>query len=304
MYAVPAEKRCSRCGERKPAEDFSASSSSRDGLASRCRSCHRLDVAEYRERVRARNRERGPRRDGVKRCSACDRVRARTDFAANASGTDGLQWRCRRCAAKDERRAGRSRRRCSKCRRELARSAFHRDRRSRDGLQAWCKGCLAQANRRARERNRRRNAERTPDLDATKRCSRCRQDRPGREFHRNRTTADGLHWTCRECSTTVKGTEEERRRYERLRLLRSYGIEREELERMLERQGGACAICRQPFNGVPRIDHDHATDHVRGLLCNNCNAGLGMFKDDPQRLRRAISYLADADRYARELPGP
>src|SRR6266851_6302203 len=43
------------------------------------------------------------------------------------------------------------------------------------------------------------------------------------------------------------------------RLKRNYGIEPEEWIRLLEKQGGACAICRVPFAGFPHVDHDHVT---------------------------------------------
>ncbi len=39
------------------------------------------------------------------------------------------------------------------------------------------------------------------------------------------------------------------------------------------------------------VDHDHKTNQIRGLLCVNCNAGLGQFKDKVQFLAKAIVYL-------------
>jgi hypothetical protein len=73
---------------------------------------------------------------------------------------------------------------------------------------------------------------------------------------------------------------------------------------MLERQGGVCAICGLPCKSGKRlsIDHDHSCcpgkgscgKCVRGLLCMNCNNGLGHFKDDPELLGTAIAYLTTA----------
>lgn len=63
---------------------------------------------------------------------------------------------------------------------------------------------------------------------------------------------------------------------------------------MLARQGGRCAICeRSPgiLRVALRVDHDHATGRVRGLLCDSCNAALGLFGDETARLERAIEYL-------------
>ncbi len=81
-------------------------------------------------------------------------------------------------------------------------------------------------------------------------------------------------------------------------LRRAYGLTPEEYDQLSQQQGGLCAICGEremQVNqyGVKRlaVDHDHETGLVRGLLCNNCNNGLGRFKDNPERLLRAVSYL-------------
>jgi hypothetical protein len=74
-----------------------------------------------------------------------------------------------------------------------------------------------------------------------------------------------------------------------------YGITRSDYDRMLAEQGSRCAICRTDQPGSRQklwsVDHCHASNRVRGLLCHRCNLGLGYFKDDPDRLRSAIVYL-------------
>jgi hypothetical protein len=79
-------------------------------------------------------------------------------------------------------------------------------------------------------------------------------------------------------------------------LVRNYGINRTEFNRMLVAQEGKCAICGHVPTGEVRdkvlhVDHDHETGAVRQLLCTKCNTGLGAFRDDVERLRKAIDYL-------------
>ena len=63
---------------------------------------------------------------------------------------------------------------------------------------------------------------------------------------------------------------------------------------LAEVQGNKCAICgTAPTNKKLDLDHCHETKKIRGLLCNNCNRGLGHFKDNPELLRKAIDYICD-----------
>lgn len=79
---------------------------------------------------------------------------------------------------------------------------------------------------------------------------------------------------------------------------RKYGLTSDDYAIMLVAQDYQCAICGNEFpdgkeaNGRPlAIDHDWATGKVRGLLCGNCNRGLGCFKDNQEALQSAIAYL-------------
>lgn len=60
---------------------------------------------------------------------------------------------------------------------------------------------------------------------------------------------------------------------------------------MLLAQDGRCLICRGEFGQTLPVDHCHRTGKVRGLLCHHCNRGIGLFGDDPERLRRAADYV-------------
>lgn len=88
----------------------------------------------------------------------------------------------------------------------------------------------------------------------------------------------------------------------RIKNLEKFGLTPEDYDRMLAEQGGVCAICRGPESGkaygggVKRlaVDHCHATGLVRGLLCGNCNKGLGNLGDSPERMREAARYVEGA----------
>jgi hypothetical protein len=71
-----------------------------------------------------------------------------------------------------------------------------------------------------------------------------------------------------------------------------YDITEEQYYEKLNHQKGVCAICKcECKKGRLSIDHNHISANVRGLLCRNCNLGLGNFKDSIDFLENAVLYL-------------
>ena len=128
-----------------------------------------------------------------------------------------------------------------------------------------------------------------------KRCPDCREWKPPDEFPRNRRMRDGRHAYCKPCHN-ARCRETRERLYGGSRhyhLKRRYGIGSAEVDALIERQGNVCPICGR--EGPEQVDHDHATGKVRGVLCFNCNGGLGQFRDDVDALSNAIGYLSRHD---------
>src|SRR5262249_13427810 len=116
----------------------------------------------------------------------------------------------------------------------------------------------------------------------------------------NVRTRDGFTHECKTCMRLA-------RRLSHMK--RNYGLSQEAYDALLASQGGVCAICGGK-QGAParlrvvrkrapratldllRIDHDHATGEVRGLLCHPCNSLLGYARENPDILQAAIQYLA------------
>ena len=78
-------------------------------------------------------------------------------------------------------------------------------------------------------------------------------------------------------------------------LKRTYNLTPEDMDILLDEQENKCKICSIEFNDNIKynVDHCHSTEKIRGLLCRNCNVGLGFFKDDTKILIKAIEYLKE-----------
>ncbi|WP_239159168.1 endonuclease VII domain-containing protein [Winogradskya humida] len=122
-------------------------------------------------------------------------------------------------------------------------------------------------------------------------CPDCGTVKPLADFARTRAHSSGYHSYCLPCHN-ARGKESKERLYGGSReyhLRRRYGIDQAVFDELLAEQGGVCAICG--VEDPQHLDHDHRTGWVRGILCFNCNGGLGQFRDDPVFLAGAIAYL-------------
>ena len=79
---------------------------------------------------------------------------------------------------------------------------------------------------------------------------------------------------------------------------RKFGITSQKYVELFKAQNGVCAICKNPETATRlgkikalAVDHCHKSGAVRGLLCSDCNTGIGKLKDDPEVLHSAIQYI-------------
>jgi len=77
-----------------------------------------------------------------------------------------------------------------------------------------------------------------------------------------------------------------------------FGVTPEQFDEIWEKQGRACAICREDESVIRKgkksraaLDHDWLTHTIRGILCTRCNRGIGFLQHDIARLEGAIVYL-------------
>ena len=147
-------------------------------------------------------------------------------------------------------------------------------------------------------------------------CSKCKITKEIIEFNKNKKSRDGLSCWCKNCNSIYKKqyhkvnvdycrkyrkeNRERIQKYQKEYDLKKYNLTLEQKNEMLNKQNGCCAICKKPetaFNSKIKtikslaVDHNHKNGKVRGLLCGNCNIGIGKLKEDIQILKNAIQYI-------------
>jgi hypothetical protein len=156
-----------------------------------------------------------------------------------------------------------------------------------------------------------------PPASATKACSCCGLNQSVYQFNVKLKATGQRHSYCIECGKkkTKKHYADNKeyyvnkaRKWEQENLERALSIDVREtlrqsgnfdesqvklaVDKLIQaREGGACEICGATQEERLNVDHDHTTGRFRGLLCRDCNLGLGRFKDNSDLLRKAIDYL-------------
>lgn len=284
-------KRCSRCHISQRKSNFTKGKRWADGLYPQCKSC----VRKKREDTCPKCK--GPKDKRAKRCLTClkEQIEARAEALF---------------------------RKCPKCRDLLSVEAFGINNSRPDGLQNWCKVCLStHVNNVRKERTTAERRQPTrickicheskPRKDfhkhvngtrwicischriillsrTEKRCSKCGEIKPVKEFGVRSRKTGYLNHSCKKCASETAR-------------MRNCGVSEGWYEKTLKAQNGKCAICgsaKSGGHGAFHVDHDHRCCNgkfacgkcSRGLLCNNCNTSLGIL-ENTEWVAKAKAYL-------------
>jgi hypothetical protein len=143
-----------------------------------------------------------------------------------------------------------------------------------------------------------------------KTCKRCIQTKDLSEFFKNVKRKDGVSTYCKPCQLEYQRVRynnpesHERNKMDRNIYLKNrkdstrkwylkttYGLSPDQYQNLYNDSDGKCYICKEEKDYYLHVDHNHKTGEVRGLLCNHCNRGIGMLKENIDILESAIEYI-------------
>lgn len=175
---------------------------------------------------------------------------------------------------------------CGRCKQRKLISGFNKNKSAKDGLGHYCKECSIQYQRDFREHNPEKSKQYSKEWFSKNKDAHRQTGKQWRIVNRER-------YNERVRNYRAKNPGPHRDQTKKSHLKREYGISIEQKQQMISAQNNCCAICLGPLIPHPYVDHIHGTNPVivRGVLCGGCNLGLGHFKDSPERLIKAASYL-------------
>lgn len=116
-------------------------------------------------------------------------------------------------------------------------------------------------------------------------CKYCQTEKSEEEFYRTSSR-------CKVCQAQYYTDNKERFKpfVKDSHLKRNYNLSLKEFDSILKTQNGGCNICGREDRTLC-VDHCHDTGKVRGILCRQCNTGIGQFNDDPVLIEKALEHL-------------
>ena len=147
-------------------------------------------------------------------------------------------------------------------------------------------------------------------------CSHCRQEKPLSEYYitkkklKSGKIKEHPRYICKACDRKAKRARDKRTPEARAEkhLQNKYGISLDDKRQMIINQGCKCKICPRSLSkddlSKSHVDHCHKTGYIRGILCNNCNRGIGHLQHDTQILVSAIQYLEQSEQQVLLLQQP
>lgn len=183
---------------------------------------------------------------------------------------------------------------CSTCGEEKILGEFYKNIRNLDGYFGYCKKCYTD------KKNKNRASKGLPSMairhpckvekvckSDEKQCSQCRKVKPLDDFSKLKSSKDGRSHQCKKCCKEIRDRTSNtviRKHSNNMACVKHhYNITEDDLQGMLWRQQGCCAICEADFGTELvknkgrqyHIDHSHDTGKVRGLICSACNTYIG-----------------------------
>jgi hypothetical protein len=173
---------------------------------------------------------------------------------------------------------------CPECGESRPHSDFGRNKTRPDGLSFYCLPCNRARNGQWYREHRRRQGKVVRDHswvpDGFRWCPECKRAVAHDDYSRSSRTPSGFGSRCKACHNAANNA---------AYWMRTYGLTKADVAVLRASQGDCCGVCGAP--APQHLDHDHETGRIRKLLCQRCNHGLGLFRDDPYLLRVAALYV-------------
>jgi len=170
---------------------------------------------------------------------------------------------------------------CARCKYAVCVSLFSKNKSNKFGLDTYCKPCKRAQGKIQRANN---SGKRREQYLSNKEAILKRQ---AEYYIKNRESI------IKKTSAYQKTNRGKKVAYDKKRNLRiMYGLTLDQYTNILVEQNYSCAICKTKEQRLV-VDHIHGSDpvKVRGILCANCNLGIGILKDNCEIIMRAADYV-------------